>query len=968
MAVQINVVGTYNGKELDRAQKQLAALSKDVGDTGSSFKNFGTTLSGGLKKAAIGFTAIAGAAGGAAYAAKKFIDAGSDLQESMSKVNVVFGDAAQEVKDFAKTAAVSMGISNQKALEAVGTYGNLLQAFGTTRDQASKMSTTLVQLAGDLASFNNVSVEDALLALRSGLSGETEPLKKFGVAINDARLKEEALRMGLYDGSGTLSTLAKSQAAYALILKDTSLAQGDYARTADGVANRQRTIGAQFQDISATIGTALIPAFSEVLGFISNKVIPGFTGLADAFSEGGLSGAIDFLAKGFKEAAPKVLDGVKQLVQTVFEWVATDGVQLANRYLSFLATVFTDWIAPALPGLLRAAGELFQKLAAWIVNTAVPVIVDKVKALGDALVDWLKPVLRTLPKELMKFAVVITNWILTEGAPKLVSAAVDLGKALLGWIVELTGPLVAGLASAFLELVKSLPRIALSLGEAMLKLGGTLFGLLIDGMKNLFGALKNLAIDAVNLLIEQFNKIPVVPNIPLITKDADSASKSLDGLAAAALGAGSGASTAGKNLQLFGRELGIAKNGTIDLGTSALDLGGALGGGEGGGKGGGGGKKSVAEGATEAKERLKDMAKEFENAKKTVSEFGEKVGGALQEFAPADGVSPLETAVMDLDAFRVALDGVKKVGPEAAASFSDIVDVLQDRLVDSLKAAKDRLADAKSAFVDFAKDVRSTILSTMDFGAAADKEGEGAGKSFIDALSAQAKKAVNFGNQVRQLVQMGLSQEALREVLDAGVDAGSAIAGELIKGGVTAIDQTNALVESTMAAAQEVGELAAGAYYQAGIDNATAQIAGLQAQIGTLTPQVLDTMDQLAAKMRRQVKIDVKVSQSAFNVDVFVTKHVREVVSRQVVEIAGARAEGGPVNRAMAYLVGERGPEIFVPNQSGTIIPNGGAGTTINLTVNAGVGTNGADVGDAIVDALTRYQRRNGSIPVKVSG
>ena len=127
-------------------------------------------------------------------------------------------------------------------------------------------------------------------------------------------------------------------------------------------------------------------------------------------------------------------------------------------------------------------------------------------------------------------------------------------------------------------------------------------------------------------------------------------------------------------------------------------------------------------------------------------------------------------------------------------------------------------------------------------------------------------------------------------------------------------------------------------------------------------------MDVLAAKMRRQVKIDVKVSQSAFNVDVFVTKHVREVVSRQVVEIAGARADGGPVNRAMAYLVGERGPEIFVPNQSGTIIPNGGAGTTINLTVNAGVGTNGADVGDAIVDALTRYQRRNGSIPVKVSG
>ena len=963
MAVQINVVGTYNGKELDRAQKQLAALSKDVGDTGGRFKDFGSNIGSGLKKAAIGVAGLAAGITGAAYVAKKFIDAGSNLEESMSKVNVVFGDAAQEVKDFAKTAAVSMGISNQKALEATGTYGNLLQAFGSTPQAAAKMSTSLVSLAGDLASFNNVSVDDALLALRSGLSGETEPLKKFGVAINDVRLKEEAMALGLYSGTGALSVSAKSQAAYALILKDTTLAQGDYARTSDGVANASRTIGAQFQDIQATIGTALLPAFKEVLGFISTDVIPGFTGLANAFSEGGLSGAIDFLAQGFKDAAPKVLEGVKQLIDTVFQWVATDGVELAGRYLSFVGEVLQNWVLPALPGLLKSMGDLFKRLLAFLVDTVLPGLVDKLKSFGDALVDWLKPVLKTLPKELMKFAVTIVRWLLTEGVPKLTAAALDLGKALLGWLVELAGPLVQGLASAFLELVKSLPGIALSLGEAMLKLGGVLFGFLITGMKNLFGALKNLAIDAVNLLIEQFNKIPVVPNIPLIKKDAEGASTAIDGLAASALGVGVGATNAGQSFRALDRDMSGVKTGATSLTDANLDLASSL-----GGNTGGGGGKSVSEKAKEATERLKDMAKSFEDVKKSVGDFGEKIGEALIELAPSDGVSPLETAVMDLDEFRTALDGVNKVGPEAGKTFAGLVDALSGQLVESLKTAKERLDDAKEAFKDFAAEVKTTILSTLDFSAAADKEGENVGSSFLGALKEQANKAVEFGNQVRTLVAMGLSPGALTQVLEAGQEAGGIIAAELIAGGVGAINDTNAILEAATAAANEVGEFAASAYFQAGIDNANEQIAGLKGQIGILTPKVMETMDLLAKKMRRQVKIDVKVSQSSFDVDVFVTKHVRELVSRQVFEIAGERAEGGPVSRSMAYLVGEKGPEIFVPNSSGTIIPNGGSGTTINLTVNAGMGTNGSDVGDAIVDALTRYQRRNGAIPVKVSG
>jgi hypothetical protein len=195
--------------------------------------------------------------------------AASNMAESLSKVRVVFGEGAAAVEAWGKTAADSMGISNQAALEAAGTYGNLFQAFGLGQGQAQDMSMSLVQLASDMASFNNTSIDDAITALRSGLSGETEPLKKFGVAMNEARLKTEALSLGLIKStSDALTPAAKAQAAYALIMKDTALAQGDYARTADGTANTMKTLQAKMEDAKVALGDALMPAFQGLLAVL----------------------------------------------------------------------------------------------------------------------------------------------------------------------------------------------------------------------------------------------------------------------------------------------------------------------------------------------------------------------------------------------------------------------------------------------------------------------------------------------------------------------------------------------------------------------------------------------------------------------------------------------------------------------------------------------------------------------------
>jgi hypothetical protein len=273
--LQADVAGLKGG--LAQAQTSLKGLDGSVKTANDGMGKFGASL----KKLAGVMAATFGAQQLIKFG-KDTVMAASNMEESLSKVRVVFGDGAAAVEKFGASAAVNMGISNQAALEAAGTYGNLFQAFGLGQGESQKMSMSLVQLAGDMASFNNTSIDDAILALRSGLSGETEPLKKFGVALSDVRLKAEAAAMGLGTYSGTLPPAIKSQAAYSLIMKDTTLAQGDYARTAEGTANTMKTMGAQFEDAKVALGEALMPAFRSLLGVL-NKIIPMLKALGNFF-------------------------------------------------------------------------------------------------------------------------------------------------------------------------------------------------------------------------------------------------------------------------------------------------------------------------------------------------------------------------------------------------------------------------------------------------------------------------------------------------------------------------------------------------------------------------------------------------------------------------------------------------------------------------------------------------------------
>ena len=211
--------------------------------------------------------AIAGAAA-TAFAVKIGVDAiksASDFNEEVSKTSVIFGDGADEINKFAKTASAALGLSRTEALKASGTFAILGKGAGLTGTDLTKFSKSATTLAADLGSFFNTKAEDAITAIGAALRGESEPIRKYGVLLNDSTLKAKAMEMGLYDGKGALDIQAKSLAAYQVILDQTKDAQGDFARTSDGLANQQKILSTSLENLKITMGQSLLPMMLRVV-------------------------------------------------------------------------------------------------------------------------------------------------------------------------------------------------------------------------------------------------------------------------------------------------------------------------------------------------------------------------------------------------------------------------------------------------------------------------------------------------------------------------------------------------------------------------------------------------------------------------------------------------------------------------------------------------------------------------------
>lgn len=241
------------GKGINTMQKQMGGLSGAVGKLGVAIA------------AAFGIRQLV-------KFGKSAIELGSDLEEVQNVVDVTFTSMSEDVNEFAKGAAEAAGLSETMAKKYVGTFGAMSKAFGFMEEEAFAMSTTLTNMVGDVASFYNLTQDEAYTKLKSVFSGETESLKDLGVVMTQNALDSYAMAKGYGKTTKAMSEQEKVSLRYAFVLDQLSAAQGDFIRTSDSWANQTRILSLNFDTFKANVGKALINIFTPFLKVLNQLV------------------------------------------------------------------------------------------------------------------------------------------------------------------------------------------------------------------------------------------------------------------------------------------------------------------------------------------------------------------------------------------------------------------------------------------------------------------------------------------------------------------------------------------------------------------------------------------------------------------------------------------------------------------------------------------------------------------------
>lgn len=331
-------------KARDEASRVLNGVRGAMGNVTGAVGRFGGAMRNSLP-------IIGAVVGGAAALGFAFANAASDLGEAENKALVTFGDFSDGIAEFAETSARQFGISKRAANEYTATLGNILQASGLAKDESAQMSQQMTVLAADLASFNNIPIDEALEKIRSGLVGEAEPLRTVGVLISEATVKQKAYELGIAATGAELTEAQKVQARYAVILAQTKNAQGDFTRTSTGMANQQRILGAVFEDLRASIGQAFLPVVTQGLMWLTAVLAANqeqIAAVAQVLGEG-LAAGIQHVADLIVAAMPTIrmlfdtfvvgLETIAPLVEDFFTFILNNKVAMVVALTAIGAAV-----------------------------------------------------------------------------------------------------------------------------------------------------------------------------------------------------------------------------------------------------------------------------------------------------------------------------------------------------------------------------------------------------------------------------------------------------------------------------------------------------------------------------------------------------------------------------------------------------------------------------------------------------
>lgn len=403
-------------------------LQKAMGDADSKSGKLAGTL------AKVGKVAATGLAVGGVLAAKGLWDAtqaAGDMNETLSKTNAIFGGkAAKGLEAWADGAATALGQSKQTALDAAATFGTFGKAAGKSGADLAKFAKQNTQLAADLASFHNTSPEQAIEAIGAAFRGEAEPMRAYGVLLDDASMRQQALKMGLIETtSQALTPQQKVLAAQALMMKQTADAQGDFERTSGGLANQQKILRAELANVSVEIGTKLLPAATAVATWFNDKGLP----------------AIQAFGGWLEQNFPPVFERIQAVVATVMGAVQGDVGGGLGRVQAIFASVTS------------IVTSLWNTFGSTIVDYAVKAFDNVEQIVGGAL-TVVQGIFQTFS------ALLQGDWSgawegikkILSGAWEIIKGIVKQGLNLMGTVLELGWTAAKGIVSGAWEGIKTL--------------------------------------------------------------------------------------------------------------------------------------------------------------------------------------------------------------------------------------------------------------------------------------------------------------------------------------------------------------------------------------------------------------------------------------------------------------------------------------------------------------------------------
>jgi regulator of replication initiation timing len=334
-----------------------------------------------------------------------------------------------------------------------------------------------------------------------------------------------------------------------------------------------------------------------------------------------------------------------------------------------------------------------------------------------------------------------------------------------------------------------------------------------------------------------------------------------------------------------------------------------------------------------------------------------------------------ELLAKDLDKSTVATEKNTKALKKMKDAAKNAAEIIVNNLEESLRKAESGLDDVKGKFESFRDAITGTITGILNFGKAAESE------NFLQGLADQAQNATDFANKVKQLVVLGLNERGIRQVLDAGFEAGGQIADEIIAGGATVVQQVNTLVDSIFGVAEQVGEFGAVAFYDAGVKQAEAMVAGIKAALESARADLKLIVDGLTtgntttgagpsatdpAPSAEKLKQDNIRKPILTNKQIATISKLPDAATRHYTALATALnnktiklAKGGIVTGPTNALIGEAGPEAVIPLSGANSMS---MGSNYYITVNAGIGTSGSQVGREIVDAIKKFEKTSGPV------